>query len=197
MTAPVKISEVNRAKLELARMKGALRTWLTYRAKNDIVLAGGAPSGRKLIPGAKLLVASARDLQLEQKLATQLHTLLSEVTPNAKLPSDDLRTNPHAAVELARIAIGDRVPSGLSGVAIPANLPWIPLAIIGGVLLAITTAIKSHAELAAEKERIACIQAGACTDYGFWLKWAAIIGVGYLAWTKFGLREQVMRMKKK
>jgi hypothetical protein len=193
-------SDVQRAKLELGRMKTALKSWLAYRQRNDLVLAGSAPEGRKLRPGAKLLVAAARDPSLEQKLATQIHTLLSEVMPDAKLPNPDVRANPHAAVELAQIVTGDRVvQTGLAGIGIASvgHIPWLPLAIVGGVLLAITTAIKSQADLAAEKERIACIQAGACTDYGFWLKWGAIATVGYLAWTKWGLRERVQRAMKK
>jgi hypothetical protein len=193
--APVSTVELDRAKLELGRMRGALRSWLNYRLRNDIVLAGNEPPGRsgKLKADAKLIVARARDLNLEQRLATQLHALLSDVIKNARLPDPNIRNNPHAAVELAQIALGDRtVAPGLAGLG---SIPWLPLAIVGGVLLTITTAIKSQAELAAEKERLACIQAGACTDYGFWMKAAAVLGIGWFAWTQLGLRERVKRMK--
>lgn len=190
-------SQVTRARNELAGMKRSLRAWLSYRARNDLVMAGVAPKGRegKLKPDAKLTVARARDVELEQRIATQLHTLLVEVMPEARLPNPDVRANPNAAVELAQIATGERVVApGLGGLG---GIPWVPLAVIGGVLLTITTAIKSQAELAAERERLACIQAGACTDYGFWLKAAAILGIGWFAWTQMGLRERVARMKKR
>lgn len=189
------MTEVSHAKRELDGMKRSLRSWLRYRQLNDQVLAGHAPAGRKLAPDAKLLVASARSPELEQKMATQLHTLLLEVMPGARLPNPDVRANPSAAVQLAKIALGEHVvASGMGGLM---AVPIVPLAIVVGVLLAITTAIKSQADLAAERERIACIKAGACTDYGFWLKTAAIVGLGWFAWTKMGLRERVERMTKK
>lgn len=202
--------KVAHARMELARMRSALRSWLTYRAKNDLVMAGGVPKGRegKLRADARIIISDARSrgtlanpghvdvttTELEQKLATQIHTLLSELMPNARLPNPDVRQNPRAAVELAQIALGDRVLApGLGNIS---TVPWLPIAIVGGVLLTITTAIKSHAELAAERERIACIKAGACTDYGFWLKVAALAGIGWFAWTQLGLKEKVARMKK-
>lgn len=194
MTA-ISVQSVDRARRELERMKRSLRSWLSYRQKNDLVLAGGAPQGRTLKPNAQQIVASSRDLALEQRLATQLHAILSEAAPDAKLPDPSLNNNPHAAVELAQIALGDRA-QGLGSISAGAITQWLPIAIVGGVLLAITTAIKSQADLAAEKERLACIQAGACTDYGFWLKAAAIIGIGWFAWEKLGIKEKVARMKK-
>jgi hypothetical protein len=180
--------EVSRAATELGRMKRALRSWLNYRLTSDNALAGIAPSGRTLKSDAKISIAETRDLNVEQRLATQLHALLSETMKGQRLPDPNLRNNPHAAVELAQIALGERATAqGLSGLG---PVPW-PVVIVAGVLLTITTAIKTNADLAAEKERLACIKAGACTDYGFWLKAAAIVGLGWFAWTKMGVREYV------
>lgn len=197
MTQAITKNDIEKATRELNGMRGALRSWLAYRLKNDQVMVGIAPPGRRLRPGAREIVASVRDLGVEQRLATQLHALLTEtmkpqIVAGARLPDPDLRNNPRAAVELAQIALGERVigrglgpnpHSSLSGLG---PVPW-PVVIVVGVLLTITTAIKTNADLAAEKERIACIKAGACTDYGFWLKTAALVGLGWFAWTKMGV----------
>ena len=180
--APVKRGDVQRASLELERMRRSLRSWLTYRMRNDSVMAGRAP--------AKDPSVIARiDRTAEQPLADRLHALLSEVMPDARLPNSDLRVNPGAAVELANIAITGAAPA--AGPVATGNIPWWPVLIVGGLLLAVTTAVKSYADLAAERERYACIKAGACTDYGFWLKLGGIAVVGWFLWEKVGVGERV------
>jgi hypothetical protein len=67
--------------------------------------------------------------------------------------------------------------------------------IVGGLLLAITVTVSSIANVAKHKEEIACRQAGACTDYGFWLKAGGIGMLVYLAW-QMGLGERVKKVLK-
>jgi hypothetical protein len=68
--------------------------------------------------------------------------------------------------------------------------PWLwPVLIVGAVFLAVTQAISSAADVAKDHEEKACIQAGACTDYGFWLKAGGIAMLAWLAWNKLGGRE--------
>lgn len=186
MTAmTVSRSDVARATHELAKMKRSLTSWLEYRMKNDAVMAGAAPAKRPQMLEASL------DRSAERPLAERLHALLSEVLPDARLPDP---SSPNAAVELAKIAIHGA--SAMSG-PIPQgalNIPWWPVIIVGGLLLAVTTAIHSYADLAKERERYACIQAGACTDYGFWLKAGGALVVAWFVWEKIGVGERVKRV---
>ena len=180
--------QVMTAAAELAAMRSSLSSWLKYRMLNDQVLAGTKAVTKVPLAYAQRVIATSRDLAVEQDLATKLSALLSEVMPDVQLPSADLRTNPRAAVELANIAIVGGSPTAAQGAptgvgSLSATHPWLwPVLIVGGLLMAITTAIKTSADLAAEKERLACIQAGACTDYGFYLKMGGLAMLGYVAW---------------
>jgi hypothetical protein len=178
MTA-ITSTAVARAKRELDAMRSSLESWLSYRQINDQILAG-APITKKPIAYAQAIVRQARDVVAEQRLATQLGLLLSSIYPDADLPDADLARNPHAAVQLAQIAIAGVVPlASTKPTAVGIN--WVlPTIIVGGSLLAYTTKIKTDADRAAESERIACIQAGGCTDYGFWLKAGGIAMLGYV-----------------
>ena len=185
--APVRESEVRAAAAELAKMRRSLRSWLEYRLKNDAVIAGRLPA-KVSREQAQALVASTRDFAVEQDLATRLHALLSQVMPGAALPDADVSRNPAAAVELAMIALEPaRAATQESLGSIMGAIPWWPVLIVGGVLLAVTTAIGSYADVAKERERYACIKAGACTDYGFWIKAAAVLGIGWFVWEKTSL----------
>ncbi len=178
-TALISAPDLATAQRELARMKSALAGWLKYRQMNDAVRAGIRPAKRPLPP---------RSPVLEQRLATQLAALLHQVMPDAVLPATDLTQTPDAAVQLAQIALGQIVPPNTTPAAVGALSNGVLMAaiIVGGLLLTVTTAIKSNAEAAEAQEHYACIQAGACTDYGFWVKAAALVGAGWLAWTKLG-----------
>lgn len=187
-------AEITKAAAELERMKGALRAWLKYRTLNDAVLAGQIPAGKSPeLAQRAVAVARQQNAAVDARLAQQLSALLAATMPNARLPSPDA---PGAAVALAKIALGEQ-PAALAGPFGLSTGGITALAIVAGVLLMVTTAIKSNADLAAEKERLACIQAGACTDSGFWLKWAAIVGVGWFAWTHLGLRDATKGVLKK
>jgi hypothetical protein len=192
VSQPVSTAEVQKAQAQLTRMRRSLATWLKHRKMNDDVVAGIRPS-KKWPQAVAVQYASQRDWAIEQKLADQLHALLSEVMPNAALPDPNVSTNNAAAVQLAQIAISGQAPAAQAApMAQGSTPPWLwPVAIVGGLLLAVTTAISSYADVAKSKEEYNCIQAGACTDYGFWLKAAAVAGLGWFLWTQTGLKDTV------
>jgi len=190
--AIVSKSDVQRAKVELDRMKGSLRGWLKFRTLNDAVAAGTAPT-TKPRAFAREVVTQSRDWAYEQKLAKQLYVLLSETLPGVQLPDPNVTVNPQAAVQLAKIAIDG--PPASSPQAQGAWYTSWPVLIVGGLLLAITTTIRTVAEVAKDREEKACIQAGACTDSGFWLKVGGISMLVYIAW-QMGLGERVKKALK-
>lgn len=186
--------DVKQAAAELARMRGSLRAWLTFRARNDAVLAGQVQTKHPL-PYAQQVIAQRRDMGAEQDLAAKLHALLEALDVKG-LPNADVRRNPDVAVQLAQIALAggqSSSPSAQGGLfASPASHPWLwPVLIVGGLLIVITTAIKSAADVAKDKEEKACIEAGACTDTGFWLKAGGVVIVAWFAWKELGLGEYV------
>jgi hypothetical protein len=148
-------ANVATASAELAVMRRSLAAWLRNRARNDQL--GLRPANRP---------------QVEAQLADRLHALLEQVMPNAALP--------HDAVSLAQIAITGQgaVSSGPEPMGGPLWLSW-PVLIVGGLLIAVVTAIKSAADVAKDAEEKECIKAGACTDYGFWLKVGGIAMLAY------------------
>jgi len=194
MTTAMTVSrtDVQRAKVELDRMKGSLRSWLKFRTLNDAVAAGTAPTTKPRKFAAEV-VTQSRDWDAEQKLAKQLYVLLSETLPGVQLPEPSIATNPQAAVQLAKIAI-DGPPSSSPQAQGAWYTSW-PVLIVGGLLLAITTTIRTIAEVSKDKEEKACIQAGACTDSGFWLKVGGISMLVYIAW-QMGLGERVKKALK-
>jgi hypothetical protein len=183
--------EVSRAAAELQRMRGSLASWLKYRAMNDQILAGTARV-KKPLAYAQAAIMRGRDLQIEQDLATKLSALLSAVMPGGPLPSPSLQEDPQAAVKLATIALhgGSSVSSPTAtGGLLTGGPPWLwPVLIVGGVLLAVTTAVKTAADVAKDREEKACIIAGGCTDYGFWLRAGGLVAIAWFAWREMGLR---------
>jgi hypothetical protein len=194
---------VRTAAAELEKMKRSLRGWLKYREINDRVLVGAGKT--KLPPGiAKRMIAQTRDIAVEQDLADKLHALLSELMPGVTLPSSNLTDNPQAAVSLAKIALRGQAPAPAAQAAVdgiftsPASHPWLwPVLIVGGLLLAVTTAVKTAADVAKEREHYACIQSGGCTDYGFWLKAGGFTILAWFAWTQLGVGDMVKGAIKK
>jgi hypothetical protein len=180
-------ADVQKAKSEIDRMKRSLSGWLKYRTLNDAVVAGTAPTSKPRAY-AREVVLQSRDMAAEQQLAKQLYVLLAESLPGVQLPDPNVTANPQAAVQLAMIAIHGPAPSSPQ-----AQGAWYtswPLLVVGGLLLAITTAIKSSADVTKEKERLACIQAGACTDSGFFLKVGGVALLVWVAW-QMGLHEKI------
>ncbi len=195
MAAAMTTAQVAQAASELRKMRGSLMAWLKVRALNDGVLAGTVQP-RKPLPYAQRVIASRRDMSIEQDLATKLHALLEQLMPNAQLPDPDVTHNPTAAVQLAQLAIGGSAqvasPAATGGLLGSGAHPWLwPVLIVGGLLIAVTTAIKTAADVAKDSEEKACIEAGACTDYGFWLKAGGIAMLAWLAWKELGLGHAV------
>jgi hypothetical protein len=193
VSAGIRPAEVSAAARELAKMRRSLSGWLKYRVKNDQVAQGKVTSKYPPELAAKI-VANERDWAVEQKLANHLEALLSEVMPGAALPNPDLQKNPNAAAQLAVIALYPERAQQSSAEATGEfpMLPW-PVLIVGAMALVALTAISSYADVAKEKERLACVRAGACTDYGFWMKWGAILFVGWFAWEKVGVGAHIKR----
>lgn len=182
-------SDVMKARAELDRMRRSLASWLKFRTMNDAVMAGTLASRRLPGTAARKLVAAnlGERAQTEQTLADQLHALLSELHPDAAIPNPNVAQNPNAAVDLAKLVIAGPASLPMARPQ-PQGFIWMwPVLIVGGLLLAVTTAIRSMADVAKEKERLACIRAGACTDYGFWLKLGGVAMAGWFAWTQTGL----------
>ncbi len=190
MAQPIKAKEISNAARELAKMRGSLRGWLKYRLINDEILSGKRAT-KKIPPGlAKKIILQSRDPEVEAGLAERLHVLLSEVMPDAKLPSP---LSENAAVALAMIAIhGSQQasqPVPTQGLVLP---PW-PVLVVAGVLILGVVAIQSYADVAKERERYACIRAGACTDYGFWLKAGGAVVLAWFVWEKTPVGATVKR----
>ncbi len=196
MTAPISTLEVQKAQSQLHQMRHSLGRWLKYRQILDEVAAGTRQTSKPQAL-AMQIAQSSRDWATEQKLANQLHVLLSEVMPDATIPEPDVTANPQAAVQLAQIAISGKPPVTAAAPIAQggASPPWLwPVLIVGGLLLAVTTAISSMADVAKSKEEYACIQAGACTDYGFWLKVGGAALVGWFLWTQVGVGAKVKQI---
>lgn len=193
MTTAITTQEVQQAATELARMRGALASWLKYRTRNDSVLAGTAKV-RKPLPYAQRVVASRRDMAVEQDLAAKLAALLGVLMPGQALPNYDLSENPQGAVQLAQIALtgGSAGPAATGDFSAASLLSW-PVLIVGGLLLVALTAIRSAADVAKDQEEKACIEAGACTDYGFWLKAGGVVALAWFAWEKLGVKHTFTR----
>ncbi|MEO6382479.1 MAG: hypothetical protein ABIO35_10895 [Nitrobacter sp.] len=188
--AVVSTTDVQRAKLELDRMKRSLSAWLKFRTLNDAVIAGVAPT-TKPMGYARTVVLQNRDTAAEARLAQQLYVLLTESFPDAVIPIPDTTASTDIAVQLARIAING--PSAMRSPQAQGGIPWLwPVLIVGGLLLAVTTAISNAADVAKQKEQVACIEAGACTDYGFWLKAGGVAAIVYVGW-KMGVVDEIKR----
>lgn len=197
--ATVSTKEIQKAAAELGKMRSSLASWLRYRTLNDRVLAGTAKVTKPL-PYAQRVVQSSRDMATEQDLATKLHALLEVLMPGKVLPVADLSVNPSGAVQLAQLALtgGTQVtaPMAAGGLLTGGHPLLWPALIVGGLLLTVTTAIHTAADVAKDREEKACIMAGACTDYGFWLKAGGVFGLVWLAWTQMGGRELVHSLTK-
>lgn len=195
-TTSITTTEVQQASAELARMRRALGAWLKFRGLNDQVLAGTAAVRKPITYGQRVVMAS-RDMGVEQDLATKLSALLQVVMPGQPLPDVDVTSNPDAAVQLAQMALagGQAVssPTATSGLLGGAH-PWLwPLLIVGAVFLTVTTAIATAADVAKDAEEKACIEAGACTDYGFWLKVGGIAVAAWFVWDRMGVGQALTK----
>ena len=200
LVTPVTPAEKAKAEKRIKRMRRSLKRWLKARAINDEAAMG---LRKAKVPAAVLAktLPLARDWNLEQRLAVQLHGLLSEFMDAAQLPNPDIAKDPNAAVKLAQIAVGGRLPSEVSsaqaqGVILPV-LVWPVVVVVGMVLFVVMGKISSDADLATLKEENRCKESGACTDSDFWMKLGAVALFSWIVWDKFGLREFASRSRRK
>jgi hypothetical protein len=202
--APITSAQAQASKRELARMRASLASWLKYRGMNDTIAAGQGASIQTPIfkkPGASLPTPEVMALRLrrqraddESELALHLHQLLSEVFDSSSLPDPNVQQNPNAAVDLARIAIAGKLPTeAASAASVGSVWMWPLVVVIGVVAFVVMTAIRSSADVAKHKEELACIEAGKCTDTGFWIKLGAATFVGWIVWDKLGVGVRVKR----
>lgn len=195
--ANVSAAETAHAESMLKSMRSSLQGWLKYRRFNNEAAAGKRKA--KMSPQylARAL-PQRRDYALEQRLANEIHALLSEIMDASSLPNPDLAKDPNAAAKLATIAVAGKLP-GEAQTPSPQGLVWLwpAVIVVGLVLTTISSKIKADADLAKEKEHYECIKSGACTDYGFWLKVGGAVVVGWIIWDKFDLRSKVKGLLKK
>jgi hypothetical protein len=176
----------SKAAASLKKMQKSLTRWLGYRSAMN-------KAAEKLPPAAVAKLKQDR-FATEQALANNLHALLIEMGAcGTAIPAADVSCDPDAAAKLAEVAIAGKTPGEVSSPQATGIFWWLIAIPVAGVVLVISQWIKSKADLAMEQEKTRCIQSGACTDEGFWLKWGAIAVIGWLAWDKFGLREAVRR----
>lgn len=191
LTAPVTPAEKAKAEKRIKQMRRSLTRWLKKRKINDEAAMGLRKAKVPASVLAKTLPLE-RDWNLEQRLAIQLHGLLSEFMDAATLPNPDISKDPNAAVKLAQIAIGGKLPSEASAPQAQGLLPllvWPVVLVVGMVLFVVMGKISSDADLAELKEENRCKASGACTDSGFWLKLAGITIVSWIAWDKLGVKK--------
>lgn len=194
-TQPVTPAEKLKAERRIRKMRRSLKRWLKKRHINDEAAMGR----RKAKVPASVLAKTlplARDWKLEQRLGIQMHGLLSEFMDAAQLPNPDISKDPNAAVKLAQIVISGKLPSEANAHQSQGLIPlliWPVVIVVGMVMFTIMSKISSDADLAELKEHNRCIESGACTDSGFWLKMGAIAVVGWVAWDKLGVKKAFKR----
>lgn len=179
------------ARRQVAKMRRSLKGWLKYRLINDEVAAGRIKATKMPQNVAAAEALAMRDWAGEQRLADELHELLSQIHDPASLPRPDVMSDPKAAVKLAEIAIGAPAGTDVSAPEAQGILPLIILTVGGLGLLTITSIISSRADVQKEKEHLECIKSGACTDFGFWLKAASVVVLSWFAWEKLGIGTKI------
>lgn len=192
------------ARRALDGMKRSLKSWLDVRSKMDDYVMGQrkAPAllrnpGAKPLPPATVAATLRQErYAVEQDLAQTIHSLLVQSGCDERsLPSANVSTNPDAAAQLAALAIEGCEMQGDAGQVGHQGMGAVPLLVVGipvlGAVLVLSQLISSKAEVAKEQERIRCVESGACTDSGFWLKVASVSVIAWLAWDKLGLKNKV------
>ena len=193
--ANVSAAETVHAESVLRNMRSSLKGWLKYRRINDEVASGKRKV--KVSPAYLARILPPRDYVLEQRLANEIHALLSEVMDAGQLPDPNLNRDPDAAVKLAAIAITGKLPGEAQSPSAQGIIwLWPVVIVVGLVLMTISSKIKADADLAKEKEHYKCIKSGECTDYGFWLKVGGVALAAWIIWDKFNLRGQVKGLLK-
>jgi len=168
-----------RAKTELIRMRSTLAKWLSMRRANDEVATGTRTGAYPPEIAVRILEAN-RDLDLENRLATELKALLSAAYDPAVIPFDLMD-----APELADIIVTGRLPTTAASAqpqGFPAIFVLLPIILLGAGFI-ISRTISSLGEYAYQKEKgIACREnpnSSACGN-PWWIKWAVIGGAAWL-----------------
>lgn len=183
--APVTPAEKSKAERRIKKMRRSLKGWLKARIRNDEAAMGKVKA--KVPPQvlAKTLPL-ARDWAGEQRLAVELHALMSEFMDASSLPNPDISKDPNSAVKLAQIAISGKLPAEVNKPTpqgfVPAAFAWPLVVFVGLVAFTITTKISSDADVLKHKEEQITLRSGAGTDAGFWLKMASISVIGLIVW---------------
>lgn len=129
----------------------------------------------------------------EQRLANNMHALLSESYDAAQLPDPNLSANPHAGIELGKIVVSGALPGEAKAPGAQGFIwLWPAVVVVGIVAFTIVMKIRSDAEVEKEKIEAECIASGNCTDSGFWIK-AAIMAAGGFALWQFVLKPKMKR----
>lgn len=168
------------AQKKLNQMKSSLARWLSLR--NKVTLTAGSTKYQ------------AQRLAGEQILADKIVELLGEAGFSAsQIPASNVSQDPDAAVKLAQVVLTGAVPvpTATGGLGV-----WMIVLPIAAVAYIVSTYIQSQADLQAQQEQINCVESGACTDSGFWLKAGAIAFIGWLLWDKLGGKEGAHRIQK-
>lgn len=167
MPALVPSKSPQEAARQLAALRKSLATWLKYRNMADAA-----------VPKPSMAPVAPRDFAAEAELAEKLYDLLMQVVPESKLPDPQAKG---AAVVLAQMALS-KSPQATGAVPV-----WLIGVGIGAIALVSVT--HSIADTVVEKERLRCVQAGACSDTSALWKWAALAGAGYLAYRHFSKKK--------
>lgn len=169
-------SQVTRANAQASfkGMQSTLKSWLRYRN-----IVNGAALGKSPDEIQKL---RQDRFKTEQDLANTLHALLVECGASAAaLPVTDVSVDADAAAKLAEIAILGKCPADAAHPAATGAIWWLIAIPVAGVVLIASAWISSKAEVAKEAERLRCVQSGACTDSGFWIKVGAVAVTAFVA----------------
>lgn len=154
--------QLAQAARELARMRASLTAWLRYRMQVDAVAAKPGPGQ------ASAQAQQQSRAQHDAILAGKIRTLLAELVPAATLPTAGY----DQVLPLAKVALTGDV------------IGW-PTTVASNLLAVVVQSVTQSADRARELEHAACVRAGACPDYGFWVRAAALVGLGYLAYRIF------------
>jgi hypothetical protein len=181
-------------------MRRSLKGWLKARTLNDQAAMGKVKAKVPASVFAKTL-ALTRDWPTEQRLAIQLHGLLSEFMDSSRLPYPDITKDPNAAAKLATVAVSGKLPAESSqpqaqgGFA--AFFTWPVAAIVGMVLFTVLSKISSDADVLKHREEEISKREGV-TGFSSELLKYSLIAVGvWVVWDKFGLKEAAAKARRK
>jgi len=161
-----------RAQSELNKLRRSLAEWLKGRLLNDGLAVRS--------PQAAQIVRTYRSADVEQRMALELHTLLSNVMDPYDLPSPD---DPDAAVELAKIVVTGKAPQHAATPAAQGIIPILIIAVAGVAFLSLMKTLRTYSDNALEQERLATcrIQPSACpTDWTKVAIWGGVAVAAYL-----------------